>query len=71
MNAHYIKVYTDDDGEVVDQQPADGFVRHLHNQVAVLQQALEIERRLAADLRELLASVRKIAHDLNDELKDS
>jgi len=71
MHVSYIKVYRDDDGQVRDEQSANGEFRNLHHQVELLKNALEIEMQAVADLRELLDSVRKLALELNDQiLKD-
>ncbi len=71
MHVSYIKVYRDDLGEVVQEQNADGEVRHMNREIYMLKAALEIEMQAVADLRELLDSVRKLALELNDQiLKD-
>lgn len=71
MHVSYVKVYRDDDGQVRDEQSANGEIRNLHHQVELLRNALEIEMQAVADLRELLDSVRKLALELNEKiLKD-
>ena len=71
MHVSYIKVYRDSNGQVHDEQSANGEFRNLHHQVALLKNALEAEMQAVADLRELLDSVRKMALELNDQiLKD-
>ena len=68
MHVSYIKVYRDDDGQVRDEQSANGEFRNLHHQVELLRNALEIEMQSVADLRELLDSARRIALELNEQL---
>ena len=71
MMISYVKLFRADDGTVLDTQEANGEIRQLNHRIAVLKEALEIEMDNVADLRELLAEVRKLAYDLNEEiLKD-
>jgi hypothetical protein len=68
MHVSYIKVYRDGDGEVRDEQSANGEFRNLHHQVELLKNALEIEMQAVADLRELLDSARRMALEINEQL---
>ena len=68
MHVSYIKVYRDGDGEVRDEQSANGEFRNLHHQVELLKNALEIEMQAVADLRELLNSARRMALEINEQL---
>ena len=71
MMISYVKLFRADDGTVLDTQEANGEIRQLNHRIAVLKEALEIEMDNVTDLRELLAEVRKLAYDLNEEiLKD-
>lgn len=71
MHISYVKLFRDDHGEVWDTQEANGEIRLLLYQIEQLKYALEREMNTVTDLKELLDSVRRIAHELNEEiLKD-
>jgi hypothetical protein len=71
MIISYVKLFRAEDGTVLDSQEANGEFRLLNHRIVLLKEALEIEMDNVADLRELLAEVRKLAYDLNEEiLKD-
>jgi len=68
MHISFVRIVRDDSGEVVDTQNADGDIRALRNQIALLRQALEVEMQAVADLRELLDHARRIAVEAHDQL---
>lgn len=68
MIISYVKLFRAEDGSVLDSQEANGEFRLLNHRIALLKEALEIEMDNVADLRELLAEVRKFAYDLSQEI---
>ena len=68
MHISFVRIVRDDSGEVVDTQNADGDIRALRNQIALLREALEVEMQNVADLRELLDHARRIAVEAHDQL---
>lgn len=68
MIISYVKLFRAEDGTVLDTQEANGEFRLLNHRIAVLKEALEIEMDNVADLRELLAEVRRFAYDLSQEI---
>ena len=71
MHISYVKLFRDDEGIIRDTQEANGELRFLHHQIALLKDALEREMETVDNLHELLKGVRRIALELNNEiLKD-
>jgi len=68
MHISFVRIVRDESGGVIDTQNADGDIRALRNQIAMLREALEIEMQAVADLRELLEHARRIAVELNEEI---
>ena len=71
MHVSYVKIFRNEAGLVYDTQEANGEIRNLHHQIALLKDALEREMETVDNLHELLKGVRRIALELNNEiLKD-
>lgn len=68
MHISFVRIVRDENGEVIDTQNADGDMRALRRQVAVLRQALEIEMQAVADLRELLDHARRLAVEAHNQI---
>ena len=68
MHVSYVKLFRDEDGIIRDTQEANGELRNLHHQIALLKDALEREMETVDNLHELLKGVRRIALQLNDEI---
>lgn len=68
MHISFVRIVRDDSGEVIDTQNADGDMRALRRQIAVLRQALEIEMQAVADLRELLDHARRLAVEAHNQI---
>lgn len=68
MHISFVRIVRDESGEVIDTQNADGDMRALRRQVAVLRQALEIEMQAVADLRELLDHARRLAVEAHNQI---
>ena len=68
MHISYVKLFRDDEGVIRDTQEANGELRFLHHQIALLKDALEREMETVDNLHELLKGVRRIALQLNDEI---
>jgi len=68
MHISFVRIVRDDSGHVFDTQNADGDIRALRNQIAMLREALEIEMQAVADLRELLEHARRLAVEAHDQL---
>jgi flagellar basal body rod protein FlgF len=68
MHVSYVKLFRDEDGIIRDTQEANGELRNLHHQIALLKDALEREMETVDNLHELLKGVRRIALELNNEI---
>lgn len=68
MHISFVRIVRDESGEVIDTQNADGDMRALRRQIAVLRQALEIEMQAVADLRELLDHARRLAVEAHNQI---
>lgn len=68
MHISFVRIVRDESGEVIDTQNADGDMRALRHQIAVLRQALEIEMQAVADLRELLDHARRLAVEAHNQI---
>jgi hypothetical protein len=68
MHISYVKLFRDEDGIIRDTQEANGELRFLHHQIALLKDALEREMETVDNLHELLKGVRRIALELNNEI---
>ena len=68
MHISYVKLFRDDEGIIRDTQEANGEIRALHHQIALLKDALEREMETVDNLQELLQGLRRIALELNNEI---
>lgn len=68
MHISYVKLFRDDEGVIRDTQEANGELRFLHHQIALLKDALEREMETVDNMHELLKGVRRIALELNNEI---
>lgn len=68
MHLSFVRIVRDESGEVIDTQNADGDMRALRNQIALLRQALEVEMQNVADLRELLDHARRLAVEAHKQI---
>lgn len=68
MHISFVRIVRDESGQVIDTQNADGDMRALRRQIAVLRQALEIEMQAVADLRELLDHARRLAVEAHNQI---
>lgn len=68
MHISFVRIVRDESGGVIDTQNADGDMRALRNQIALLREALEVEMQNVADLRELLNHARRLAVEAHKHL---